>query len=145
MLRCYIPGVFGFVVNFVIINALLKSKRSVSAERKISSKEINFAVSLVALNFLFVASIFPYTILAGIQINNVLTNQTTDYASVINTLYSFSIWLNYIYEAAPFFMNLGFNKLFRAEICLIMCSNARIPRETSVSATHTNRVATKAN
>jgi hypothetical protein len=59
MLRGYIPGVFGFVMNLFIIKAFLKSKRSVSAEHKISSKEIHFAVSLVALNFLFIASIFP--------------------------------------------------------------------------------------
>jgi threonine/homoserine efflux transporter RhtA len=112
----YVPALFIFIMNFIIIRALVKSKRSTNTDHKISSKEVHFAVSLIAMNFIFVLSILPYTVLAALQIQNVFVNLPADYVNTVNSLYSFGIWLLYIYESSSFFMNLGFNKLFRSEL-----------------------------
>jgi hypothetical protein len=120
ILSRYVPAGLNFIMNFIIIRALVKSKRSTNTDHKISSKEVNFAVSLIAINFMFVLSILPYTVLAALQIRNVFVNPAADYVNTVNSLYSFGIWLTYIYESSDFFMNLGFNKLFRSELRVIL-------------------------
>jgi hypothetical protein len=119
-------------MNLIIINALIKSKRrTTSSERKISSKEVHFAVSIVAQNFIYFISISPYTVLAAIQLRNVFAAPSAEYVNQINTLYSFAILLIYIYESLPFFINLAFNKLFRSEVISIVLSALKSNNQAS--------------
>jgi hypothetical protein len=122
MFSRYIPAVLNFAMNFAIIRALIKSRRSSNRHHKISSREIHFAISLIAQNFIFFTAALPYTTLASIQLRNLFTTPSADYVSLINSLYSFSIWLMAFYECIPFFINLAFNKLFRAELLAIWTS-----------------------
>jgi hypothetical protein len=135
-----VPAVLNFTMNFIIIKALIKSKRSTNADHKISAKEVNFAVSLIALNFLFIASILPYTVLAAIQIRNVFVNPAVDYVNTINSLYSFGIWLTYIFESSDFFINLGFNKLFRSELRTIVSTFLGSPQSSTVVTSRIQRL-----
>jgi hypothetical protein len=139
MFSRYIPAVLNFVMNFAIIRALIKSKRSFNRQHKISSREIHFAISLIAQNFIFFTAALPYTTLASIQLRNLFTTPSADYVSLINSLYSFAIWLIAFYECIPFFINLVFNKLFRAELLAIWKSICGMTNSSS-NPRITNRV-----
>jgi hypothetical protein len=38
------------------------------------------------------------------------------YATELTVILTFGVWFNYAYESVIFFLNLGFNKLFRSEL-----------------------------
>jgi hypothetical protein len=120
ILNRIIPAVFNTCMSIVIIQSLVRSKRNVDPTKKISPKMINFAVSLVAQNVIFIAMATPTAIVSALQISNTLTEATGDYVNYINVLYSFCVWGSYSYEALPFFMNLVFNRCFRNEIYMIV-------------------------
>jgi hypothetical protein len=56
------------------------------------------------------------------QLVNAFLLPDLDFVNTINLLYSLGSWGNFTYEAIPFFMNLGFNKLFRTELFTLIYS-----------------------
>src|SRR5690606_31175277 len=52
LLSRIIPVFGSFCLNLILIRGLIKSKKNVSNDYKISSKEYSFAISLIAQNFI---------------------------------------------------------------------------------------------
>jgi hypothetical protein len=107
-------------LSVVIIQKVIRSRRSVDPTKKLPGRLINFAVSLVAQNAIFFVMTLPHVISSTLQIVNTLTGKTGDFVNMVNVAYNFCVWGGYLYEAFPFFMNLAFNKLFRGEISAIL-------------------------
>jgi hypothetical protein len=116
-----VPLLVNLILNLIIIRALFKSKRNVTQcnnkEVCISQKNRQFAYSLIAQNFIFTIVTMPHVVLSGIQIAVLLDDPHSEYANEINVLFNFGVWCSHAFESLPFFMNLGFNKLFQAELC----------------------------
>jgi hypothetical protein len=54
----------------------------------------------------------PHWVLSAMQMQNSSNSHpSTDYVNMINVLFNFGVWGNYIYEGVPFLVNLVFNKL----------------------------------
>jgi hypothetical protein len=139
-----IPSLSNLTMSFLIIRALIRSKRNMN--RTISAKELHFAYSLIAQNVIFFIITLPHVILSGMQLVNTFVQPTSDYANVINVIYSFGSWGNYVFESIPFLMNLGFNKLFRAEVFSILGvrgSRVGFTATTNGECQRTNTKATK--
>jgi hypothetical protein len=54
------------------------------------------------------------------QLVNTFLLPSSDFGNTIDLLYSLGSWGSYAFEAIPFFMNLGFNKLFRSELFILI-------------------------
>jgi hypothetical protein len=50
------------------------------------------------------------------QIIRSLTQPASAFTTELNVILTFGMWFSYAYESMPFFLNLGFNKLFRSEL-----------------------------
>jgi hypothetical protein len=122
-----IPSLVNFCLNLIIIRSIVKSRRNVAnygrstgrATRSgggMNNKDRHFAYSLIAQNFIFTAVTMPHVVLSGMQINEQLTDPDSANAALVNAMFSFGVWCSHAFEALPFLMNLGFNKMFRAEL-----------------------------
>jgi hypothetical protein len=137
-----VPAVSNFTLNFVIIYAVLKSKRAVSSQQhQITAKDLSFAVSLVAQNFIFFVLTLPTWVIAAIQIRNTFTSPPADYANTVNLFFQYFSWSIYILQCMTFAMNYWFNKIFRAELRLVfserhLWTGARSNATTSLGAAH---------
>jgi hypothetical protein len=69
-----VPSFVNFILNIIIIRALYESKKAVA--QRFSSKEITFASSLIAQNFIFTIMTMPHVVMSGLQLT-VLLNQPT--------------------------------------------------------------------
>lgn len=127
------------MANIIIIRKLVVSKKM--SNSGISSKEFAFAVSLLCTNFLHTILVAPFLGILCVQLSYALEpNPPADFVAFANQLYSISNWGkidsnqkthkallecvfsigNYIYEAVPFYINLASNKVFRAELRIMM-------------------------
>jgi hypothetical protein len=93
-----------------------------------SSKDKNFAVSLIAQNFIFTIFTTPFVILSIMDVSVIISNVSSDFGTTVQTVLALGAWFSYVLEATLFFMNLGFNKLFRSEL-----KNLFHRKETSVT------------
>ncbi len=116
-----VPSLVNLILNGIIINALFKSKRNVNQRResRISSRDAHFAYSLIAQNFIYTIVTLPHVVLSSMQMEALMNHPGSDYANEVNVMFNFGVWCSHAFEAMPFFMNLGFNKLFRAELAFV--------------------------
>ena len=110
-----IPSIANMIMNGLIIHALVRSKRNVSNNHRISVKEYSFAFSLIAQNFIFFLLTLPQIILNILQIYSTFTNPSSVYNSIITVVWSIVSVGIFIFESMHFFMQLAFNRIFRAE------------------------------
>jgi hypothetical protein len=115
-----VPSLANFSMSVIIIRALIRSRRNVNRQRSISSKDLYFAYSLIAQNAIFFVLTLPHLLFSSMQLVNAFLLPNSDFVNTINLLYSLGSWGNFTYEAIPFFMNLGFNKLFRSELFIFI-------------------------
>jgi hypothetical protein len=92
-----------------------KSKRD-GEVGAMSIKDKHFAYSLIAQNFIFTAVTMPNVILNAMQMYEQFNEPTSVKAAMVNVMFTFGLWCNYAFESLPFFLNLGFNKIFKSEL-----------------------------
>jgi hypothetical protein len=132
-----VPSFVNFILNIIIIRALFKSKKT--ASRAISSKDVTFASSLIAQNFIFTVVTMPHAVMSGLQLTVLLNEPTSQYASEINILFNFGAFCSFAFEAMPFYMNIAFNKLFRSELRAMFCRSNQLGPGNSTMTTLTRR------
>ena len=114
--RVIIPFVIMIVTNSFLIYQLKKVKR----ERWMQREEV-FARTVVALSVFFFVTHVPFSVMISIQV--VLSYTDLNPYSRANTITNFVYGLSLIFTSVnyvfPLFINLVFNKLFRAEFCAL--------------------------
>jgi hypothetical protein len=151
-----IPSVVNLCLNLIIIRVLLKSRRNVANHDRskgnsgggggggLSVKDKQFTYSLIAQNFIFTVVTMPHVVLSGMQIREQFNEPGSPNALLVNVMFSFGVWCSHAFEALPFLMNLGFNKMFRAELedmCLSIIGKRRTTN-TSITAGSLNNGST---
>ena len=114
--RVVIPFSVMIVTNTFLIYHLKKVKRD-----RWNHREVVFARSVIALSVFFFVTHLPFSVMIVFQLVLSYTdpNPYSRALTITNFGYSLAIILasfNYVF---PLFINLSFNKLFRAEFCAV--------------------------
>lgn len=95
-----VPGVSSFVMNILMMRSLFKSKSQMRSregrEGALSKKEYSFAVSLISMNFILIVLTLPNSILNMVLIINLFVTFPSEFISLVNIIYSYSSWGNYL-------------------------------------------------
>ena len=116
----FVPFIVNIIMNLILIMGVIKSKKNVNRENRISTKDKTFAYSLILQNVVFFVFALPSTVINLLQIVYSLNDASQDTIRLTNVYFNFAAWFNTTYEALPFFTSLAFNKIFRAEFFLVM-------------------------
>lgn len=110
-----IPLFSNLIMNVIIIRALVKSKikfrryylsktnvdngiQKESRKSHLTTKEYSFAISLLAMNFIYFVVTLPVVTLNLLQIYTYLNTVPTYLVHLTTVLYSFTFWGNYFYD-----------------------------------------------
>ena len=122
-MRTVLPITSMCFINSALIASVFKQKRTLNLNRSLR-REVNFTLSVVAQNVLFIILMTPHTILLCYQFKvsyfngtNAASSKTT--VALLNLLYMSAITLASSTVCCFFFVNLAFNKLFRKEFLIL--------------------------
>lgn len=140
LFRIYIPFTLMITLNLIVISRLTKSKQSVHsvapnnnnvAAKKMSKKEFRFKITMIIIDFTFLAFYTPMAInltFGIVYMNNgsIGGNPYSDF--VISRLFSIIAQLIAVsYSSLIFFIFLIFNRIFRQEfVKMLFCKNILI-------------------
>ena len=114
LLRNFLPFLIMIILNIAMCLMIFESKKKI--KNRSQKKEMNFTISVMALNFIFFVFYTPlsisYIMVGYYQYSVVVPNW---FLSEINFINNITIVLSFIYNSIPFFINFMFNKIFRAE------------------------------
>ena len=136
MMRIFIPFVLMLILNLLVIWKLKNSKARVGVaqvstsqleskqnSRQISNKELRFMVSTLIIDFMYLFFYLPVGISFLIQTYNFFsTSLTSDPVgnAVFNLYTSFAQMLSMSHASVLFFVFLVFNRVFRAELVILL-------------------------
>ena len=114
ILRNFLPFLIMIILNIAMCLMIFESKKKI--KNRSQKKEMNFTLSVIALNFIFFVFYTPlsisYIMVCYYQYSVVVPAW---FLSEINFINNITIVLSFIYNSLPFFINFTFNKIFRAE------------------------------
>ena len=121
--RTLLPFFLMFFSNSALIVYLYKHRRVISTTRSMK-KELNFSVSVIAQNIIFVLLMTPYSVAKVYQYNidYILKSRyfnLTKEVVIFNIFYVCAACLSTYTSCYLFFVNVAFNKLFRKELRVI--------------------------
>ena len=120
--RSILPFTFMLIGNVLLIRALVKSKKKTHSSSSKSSrssmrKEVQFTISILAINMLFMIVYLPLAVtlyISGILAYNPSLASATFKAG--NALaFHISLYIAFLNNSLPLLINLKFNHLFRKE------------------------------
>ena len=108
-----IPFTFMIIFTSFTIKIVFDSRKSTSSNRNNKSKDMKFAISSIAINFLFLISNLPVFILdISLRYSDLFTNLK----NVFIVLQSVFLFLLYTNMGSTFFINYFFNSMFKKEM-----------------------------
>jgi hypothetical protein len=118
MVRAVVPFIIMFICNLVLIYELYSQKKRVN---KLSRKDFNFALTIVAINYLF----FIFSMVLNFQQAWTLFPQSnTDEQRALSLLLNRAgVYFNLIFYSFTFFFYLKFNSIFRKEVLRMLKRN----------------------
>ncbi len=124
-----IPFSLMILFTSITIKVVFNSRKSTSSNSNNKSKDMKFAISSIAINFLFLISNLPVFIL---DISSRYSDLFTNLDSLFIVLHSLSLFILYINMGSTFFINYFFNSMFKKEaIKLFMGKNAQNLKDKS--------------
>lgn len=120
-------------MNCVLVRGLFTSKMRMSTRKRSKRREINYALTVVALNFIFFILNLPWCIwyiLNQISFHDSYLS-TTQAKRSLEVLKSVSFSVYYLDNLSLFFLNFIFNRLFRKRVLFIICSQLCLCDNTS--------------
>ena len=115
--RIALPIFLMVLMNIYLVYKLFKLRRKFRSKSELK-KEYHFAVSIFAMNVLYTLSLIP-SFIAIIFLNLFDYDETsligTKKQAIIQFYFSLAILISSYSVSFPFFINLGFNKIFRSE------------------------------
>ena len=151
MMRIFIPFVVMLILNLLAIWQLKKSKGRVGVaqvstsqlqNKQISNKEFRFMVSTLIIDFMYLFFYLPVGIAFLIQTYNFFsTSLTSDPVgnAAFNLYTSFAQMLSMSHASALFFVFLTFNRVFRAELVILLRLDKIFPSLQLANSTALNK------
>ena len=144
--RAVLPFIFMVLGNIFLIRALIKSKRRSRGKKQsktaLSSmkKEVQFTISIFAMNLMFMIVYLPLTI--TVYTSGFLAffpNLASASFKATNALvFNISVYIAFLNNTLPLLINLKFNKIFRKELINMLFEvrySSPLSRTSTVSST----------
>jgi hypothetical protein len=126
--RTVIPFPVMFGSNLILIYSVYSKKAKI---KKLSKKELNFAFTIIAMNYAFLLMNTP---VAVNQVLEYIPNSAADHLARLNIYRNVSILIIYAYQAYTFLFYLKFNRIFRNEVLKLFFKKFTAQTTTMVSS-----------
>lgn len=122
-MRAYIPSFLMIVFNLFMIRIVIKKSRAALRQTSKTRKEYIFTISVMANDVFFLIFDLPvsiYYILYDVNLYSGAFNNDAAFSAGYNVFGVVTKDFAFYVQSFSFFINLGFNKLYRSEICYLI-------------------------
>jgi hypothetical protein len=123
-LRTYIPFVLMIIFNIIMIRKILSTSQKANFKQSsLRGKEYQFTLAVMSFDVYFLITNFPlsvFYIVFDVNYYSGAFSVDPEFGAYFNMLFYVFVDISFIEQTFSFFMNLGFNKLFRKELLLMI-------------------------
>ncbi|RMZ97422.1 hypothetical protein BpHYR1_019265 [Brachionus plicatilis] len=129
LFRDLVPFTIIFILNYSVTKQVLKSKKNTQLGKSLK-KEYNFAITVIAINIVFLLIYLPWAISFVLYHTMHFMSFTIEVdLDLFDMIQSISNCVSYLNNYSPFFINIIFNSMFRDEFMSLLPRSKRVKSE----------------
>lgn len=116
-LRGLIPFTIIFIINYSVTKQVFKTKNNIQQVKSLK-KEYNFAITVIAINIVFLFIYLPW-IISFVLYHKIQIIDSRSDIRLYELILTISDCIAYLNNYSPFLINILFNNIFREELILL--------------------------